>query len=407
MSYAIAMLSIHTSPLDNPGKTKDAGGMNVYIRELTQELAIQNVKIDIFTRRTQENLPQIVYLQPNVRVIHIKAGPLAPIHKNDLYQYTPTFARHIEEFRRSESITYDIVHSHYWLSGVAAMRLACFWGVAHITMFHTLGRLKQLANPKEAEPPLRLEMEQRLIHQADRIIAATADERSHIVRYCGATSRQVDIVPCGVDLNLFEPYEKRLARQQLGLPLDSPLLLFVGRLDPFKGPDQLLRAAAMMQEDAQVVIVGGMLSADTDLQELQCLAQTLRIEQRVHFVGAQPRKNMPLFYSAADVTVVPSYHETFGLAAVESLACGTPVVATRAGGLMTVVRDGETGFLVPRCPGFFAERLDVLLRDPALRTRMGAAARASVMEFSWQNVAQQVYAIYDELISVGQCLVAL
>jgi D-inositol-3-phosphate glycosyltransferase len=407
MSYAIAMLSIHTSPLDNPGKTKDAGGMNVYIRELTQELATQNVKIDIFTRRTQENLPQIVYLQPNVRVIHIKAGPFAPIHKNDLYQYTPTFARHIEEFRRSESITYDIVHSHYWLSGVAAMRLACFWGVAHITMFHTLGRLKQLANPKEAEPPLRLEMEQRLIHQADRIIAATADERSHIVRYCGATSRQVDIVPCGVDLNLFEPYEKRLARQQLGLPLDSPLLLFVGRLDPFKGPDQLLRAAAMMQEDAQVVIVGGMLSADTDLQELQCLAQTLRIEQRVHFVGAQPRKNMPLFYSAADVTVVPSYHETFGLAAVESLACGTPVVATRAGGLMTVVRDGETGFLVPRCPGFFAERLDVLLRDPALRTRMGAAARASVMEFSWQKVAQQVYAIYDELISVGQCLVAL
>jgi D-inositol-3-phosphate glycosyltransferase len=407
MSYAIAMLSIHTSPLDNPGKTKDAGGMNVYIRELTQELASQNVKIDIFTRRTQENLPQVVYMHPNVRVIHIKAGPLAPIHKNDLYQYTPTFARHIEEFRRSESITYDIVHSHYWLSGVAAMRLACFWGVAHVTMFHTLGRLKQLANPNESEPPLRLEMEQRLIHQADRIITATADERSHIVRYCGATSRQVDIVPCGVDLKLFEPCEKRLARQQLGLPLDSPLLLFVGRLDPFKGPDQLFRAVAMMQENAQVVIVGGKLSADTDLQELQRLAQKLQIAERVHFVGSQPRQNMPLFYNAADVTVVPSYHETFGLAAVESLACGTPVVATRAGGLMTVVQDGKTGFLVPRCPGFFAERLDVLLSDPTLREKMGAAARASVMEFSWQNVAQQVYAIYAELVSVGQCLVAL
>jgi D-inositol-3-phosphate glycosyltransferase len=346
-------------------------------------------------------------MHPNVRVIHIKAGPLAPIHKNDLYQYTPTFARHIEEFRRSESITYDIVHSHYWLSGVAAMRLACFWGVAHVTMFHTLGRLKQLANPNESEPPLRLEMEQRLIHQADRIITATADERSHIVRYCGATSRQVDIVPCGVDLKLFEPCEKRLARQQLGLPLDSPLLLFAGRLDPFKGPDQLLRAVAMMQENAQVVIVGGKLSADTDLQELQRLAQKLQIAERVHFVGSQSRQNMPLFYNAADVTVVPSYHETFGLAAVESLACGTPVVATRAGGLMTVVQDGKTGFLVPRCPGFFAERLDVLLSNPTLREKMGAAARASVMEFSWQNVAQQVYAIYDELISVGQCLVAL
>lgn len=407
MSYVIAMLSIHTSPLDDPGKTKDAGGMNVYIRELTQELATQNVKIDIFTRCTQENLPQIVHIHPNVRVIHIKAGPLAPIHKNDLYQYTPTFARHIEEFRRSESITYDVIHSHYWLSGVAAMRLACIWGVPHVTMFHTLGRLKQLANPNEPELPLRLEMEQRLIHQADRIIAATADERTHIMHYCGATSHQVDIVPCGVDLKLFEPYEKRLARQQLGLPVDRPILLFVGRLDPFKGPDQLLRAAAMMQKDALVVIVGGRLSADKDLQELQGLAHTLDIEQRVHFVGSQSRKDMPLFYSAADVTVVPSYHETFGLAAVESLACGTPVVATRAGGLMTVVRDGETGFLVPRCPGFFAERLDMLLGNPALRTKMGAAARASVTQFAWQHVALQVHAIYDDLISVSQCPVAL
>jgi D-inositol-3-phosphate glycosyltransferase len=407
MSYVIAMLSIHTSPLDDPGKTKDAGGMNVYIRELTQELAAQDVKIDIFTRRTQENTPQIVYIHPNVRVIHIKAGPLVPIHKNDLYQYTPTFARHIEEFRRSESITYDVIHSHYWLSGVAAMHLADLWGVAHVTMFHTLGRLKQLANPNEAELPLRLEMEQRLIQQADRIIAATTDERTHIVHYCGATSRQVDVVPCGVDLKLFEPYEKRMACLQLGLPVDRPILLFVGRLDPFKGPDQLLRAAAMMQEDALVVIVGGRLSGDKDLQELQELAHTLGIEQRVQFVGSQSREDMPLFYSAADVTIVPSYHETFGLAAVESLACGTPVVATRAGGLMTVVRDGETGFLVPRCPGFFAERLDLLLGDPALRTKMGAAARASVLQFAWQHVALQVYAIYDDLIRMSQCPVAL
>lgn len=407
MSYAVAMLSIHTSPLDNPGRTKDAGGMNVYMRELTLELAAQNVQVDIFTRRTQENTPTIVHLHPNVRVIHIKAGPIASLHKHDLYQYTPTFARHIEEFRRREHLNYDVIHSHYWLSGVAAMRLACHWGVPHITMFHTLGRLKQLANPNEAEPPLRLEMEQRLIHKADRIIAATADERAHMMRYCGATTHQVDVIPCGVDLRLFKPYNKQWARQRLGLPLERPVLLFAGRLDPFKGPDQLLRAAALMQEDAQLVVVGGKLGGDNDLQALQNLAQTLRLENRVTFMGARAREEMPLFYSAADVTVVPSYHETFGLAAVESLACGTPVVATRAGGLMTVVRHGETGFLTPRCPGFFAERLDALLRDDLLRTRMSAAARPSVQQFAWPHVARQIYATYEELISVGQCLVAL
>ncbi|GCE25457.1 glycosyl transferase family 1 [Dictyobacter alpinus] len=407
MSYAIAMLSIHTSPLDNPGRTKDAGGMNVYMRELTRELAAQNVHIDIFTRRTQETTPTIVHLHPNVRVIHIKAGPVAAIHKNELYQYTPTFARHIEEFRRREDIRYDAIHSHYWLSGVAAMRLACFWSVPHIIMFHTLGRLKQLANPSESEPPLRLEMEQRLIHHADRIIAATADERTHMMRYCGATSQQIDVIPCGVDLRLFEPYNKQLARRSIGLQSDRPVLLFAGRLDPFKGPDQLLRAAALMQEDAQIVIVGGTLTDDQDLQKLQSLARELQIESRVHFMGARAREEMPLFYSAADVTVVPSYHETFGLSAVESLACGTPVVATRAGGLMTVVRHGETGFLVPRCPGFFAERLDMLLRDDQLRARLSAAARPSIQQFDWRYVAQQVEAVYDELISLGQCLVAL
>ncbi|GCE17493.1 hypothetical protein KDK_12930 [Dictyobacter kobayashii] len=275
MPYAVAMLSIHTSPLDNPGRTKDAGGMNVYMRELTLELAAQNVKVDIFTRRTQADTPAIIQLHPNVRVIHIKAGPVSSLHKNDLYQYTPTFARHIEEFRRHENIRYDVIHSHYWLSGVAAMRLACHWGVPHITMFHTLGRLKQLANPAEAEPALRLEMEQRLIHQVDRIIAATADERSHMMRYCGATPHQVEVIPCGVDLKLFEAYNKQWARQQLGLQVERPVLLFAGRLDPFKGPDQLLRAAALMQEDAQLVIAGGKQSGDKDLQELRKLARSL------------------------------------------------------------------------------------------------------------------------------------
>jgi D-inositol-3-phosphate glycosyltransferase len=408
MAHAIAMLSIHTSPLDSPGRTKDAGGMNVYIRELCRELSYQDVEVDIFTRWTNENLPKVVSLFPNVRVIHIKAGPVAPIPKDDLYQYTPTFARHVDEFRRRESKQYDVIHSHYWLSGVAAMRLACYWNVPHITMFHTLGRLKQLAHPDAPEPVVRLEMEQRLIHDVDRIIVATSDECTQMMRYCSASTNLVEIIPCGVDLSLFTPYDRCEARTQLGLDQACPMLLFAGRLDPFKGPDLLLCAASLMAEkDAQIVIAGGSLTDDCDLQNLQALAQDLCLSDRVHFLGARPREEMPLLYSAADVTVVPSYHESFGLAAVESLACGTPVVATRAGGLSTVVGHNETGFLVPRSSGFFAAYADMLLSDTALYTRMSAAARPSVMQFSWRNVAYRMLAVYDELVSEGRCLVAL
>ena len=182
-----------------------------------------------------------------------------------------------------------------------------------------------------------------------------------------------------------------------GLPSERPILLFAGRLDPFKGPDILLRAAALMQQDALIVIVGGKVSGDNEIQQLREMAQDLNIADRVLLLGARPREEMPFFYSAANVTVVPSYHETFGLAAVESLACGTPVVATRAGGLTTIVHHGENGFLVPRCPGFFAERLDALLSDDQLYARLQSAARSSVMQFSWEKVAQEVYAVYDEL----------
>jgi D-inositol-3-phosphate glycosyltransferase len=407
MSLSIAMLSVHTSPLDHPGRTKDAGGMNVYMRELACALAQNNTEVDIFTRWTDETKPQIVQLQPHVRVIHIKAGPLFPISKHDLYMYMPIFARRCEEFRQKEAGYYDIVHSHYWLSGIAGLQLARQWDVPHVVMFHTLARLKQLANPQEPESALRLEMEQRLIQQADCIISPTADERTQIIRYCGAPSSRVVVIPCGVDLDLFVPGDKQQARKVLNLRPERPVLLFAGRLDPFKGPDVLLQTAALMEEDAQVLIVGGKLDGeDKEIQALQELARQLGIADRVRFLGAQSRQEMPLVYSAADVTVMPSYHESFGLVAVESLACQVPVVATRAGGLTMIVRHDETGFLVPRCPGFFAERLDALLRDDQLRAQMSAAARPSVQQFSWGSVGRQVGDIYEELADNATCLVA-
>jgi D-inositol-3-phosphate glycosyltransferase len=402
MSLSIAMLSVHTSPLDRPGYTKDAGGMNVYIRALARELGQRHVTVDIFTRSTSEQTPRIVPISPRVRVIHIKAGPVAPVHKNELYDFLPAFERRIDQFRCAEGKTYDLLHSHYWLSGVAAMQLAAQWDIPHVTMFHTLARLKQLAHPDEPEPPLRLFMEQRIIQRADGIIAATADERAQLMRLCGALPGQLHVIPCGVDLCLFTSRDRRQARVALGLDPDRPVLLFAGRLDPFKGADILLRAAALMEEDAEIVLVGGNLRQDSDLEQLRQLAAELQITRRVRFLGAQPQEAMPSIYSAADVTVVPSYHESFGLVAVESLACGTPVVATRAGGLTTIVRHGETGYLVPRCPGFFSERLDALLRDQDSWQRMSHAARPSVQQYSWANVATKVQNVYEDLIEAWE-----
>ena len=399
MSHTIAMLSIHTSPLDSPGRTKDAGGMNVYIRALATELGRRGDTIDIFTRRTNTYIPQVVHIAPNVRVIHISAGPQAPVHKNSLFPYIPSFVTQIILFAKAEARQYDILHTHYWLSGVAGMQLARRWDIPHVTMFHTLARLKQLANPDEQEPQQRLDMEQGLIQSVDCVIAATEDEHIQMMRYCGATASCLRVIPCGVDLKLFVPHPRQQAREQFGLDPYQPVLLFAGRLDPFKGPDILLRAASLMEEDAQIVIVGGALTDDKELQNLRVLATDLGIEQRVRFLGAQPQNVLPHLYSAADVTVVPSYHESFGLVAVESLACGTPVVATRAGGLMTIVRNDENGYLVPRCPGFFAERLDAILRSADIQARLHAGARRSVLQFSWQSIAHQMDEVYTDLVS--------
>lgn len=406
MTYSVAMLSAHTSPLDMPGSTREAGGMNVYIRQLARELGQSQLHIDIFTRRTNETSPFITKLGRHVRVIAVTAGPPIPMHKDELYAYMPAFAQQIEDFRRREGLHYDLLHSHYWLAGAAGMSLAQRWGIPHVIMFHTLAYLKQLANPNAPEPPLRSETERRLIASVDRIIATTPDERAQMIRHCGAASHAVQVIPCGVDLHRFAPRDRSEAREQLGWDLEGPILLFAGRLDPFKGPDLLLRAASMMKTKAEVVIVGGK-AGDPEIMRLRELADELKIRKRVHFPGAQTQQQLALMYCATDVTVVPSYHESFGLVAVESLACGTPVVATRAGGLTTIVQHGQTGYLVPRCPGFFAEKLDTLLQEPDLLDQMRQAARPSVLDYNWTEVARQVRDLYEDALDESRCLAAL
>ena len=397
MCFRVAMLSLHTSPLAQLGKSLEAGGMNVYVRELARELGKRGLIVDIFTRWTDPTAPRILPLGDHVRVIHIKAGPIARLSKNDLFQHVPEFVRRVQQFAECEEHDYAMIHSHYWLSGVAGMQLAEAWDVPHITMFHTLARLKQQARPEEVESALRIEYEGRIISSVDRIAVATPDERDQLARIYGVSRQRMTIVPCGVDLRHFQPLDRQQAKASLGIN-GKPTLLFVGRPDPLKGGELLIQATGMLQHPATVIMVGGNLEGDPELERLRQVAREQGLEDEIRFVGAIPQEELPRFYNAADLMVVPSYYESFGLVAVEALACGTPVIATKVGGLQYIVEDGENGFLIPwRCAGLFAEKIDAALGDASVLDELRACARPSVMRFSWRIVAEQIRQVYDTL----------
>lgn len=401
MPTRIAVLSMHTSPLAPLGGAV-SGGMNVYVRELSRQMVERGYAVDVFTRRERPDTPEIIETDGGVRVAHVAAGPIAPMDKEVLVAYVDAFAAGVDAFARAHGLRYDLVHSHYWLSGLAGKTLQAAWGVPHLVMFHTLGEAKNRARPTEREPLERIAGERLVARTADRIVVATSHERDLLAQCYGARPEDIDVVPCGVDLDVFQPLDKDAARRQLGLADDERIILFVGRIEPLKGIDILISAAAQLHEEADffhAVIVGGDARAKTRVRELKSLATSLGVEHHVSFVGPVDHERLPLYYSAADVCVVPSFYESFGLVAVEAMACGTPVVASRVGGLVTTVRDGETGYLVPwRCPEPFAERLDLLLRNDELRASLGGAARQAVQRFRWSNVAEAMDAIYSRLL---------
>ncbi len=381
--------------------------MNVYVRELSRALAQRDVAIDVFTRRQSTDVPDVVEFAPGARVIHLDAGPQRHVDKYDVLDYLPDFACGVQHWRALMGVSYDLIHSHYWLSGRLGALFADRWGVPMVSMFHTLAQVKNRVaeSAAEREQAVRFEIERRTMAASDRVIAATEIDRKEILRHYGALA-PIDVIPGGVDLELFKPQPRSVARASLGFRQDEGILLFVGRIQRLKGLDVLLRAAAYLKVDEivpRVVIVGGQPETSQEMRELtrlQQLASKLGIAERVTFSGAVPHERLPLYYAAADVTVMPSSHESFGLVAAESLACATPVVATRVGGLTAIVRDGETGFLVPwRDPALFADRLRVLLTDRELRDGMAARARGSVERYSWQRIADEHLALYDEVLA--------
>lgn len=379
--------------------------MNVYVRELARELGRAGLEVDVFTRRTDPADPAVVEMAPRVKLVRVEAGDVAPMDKNAVLAHLPQFVAGVERYRRESAREYDVVHSHYWLSAWTGTRLARRWGVPHLTMFHTLGEVKNRCGAPGRESDERIEVERRAVAEVDRIVAASEDERRHLVDLYGADPERVSIVPCGVNTQLFRPVPKAEARARLGLN-GQRVALFVGRMDPLKGLDLLLEATHQLREelpDLRLLVVGGDASPESEEGRVRDLARELGLAERVRFVGAVPQSELVDYYSAADVCVVPSYYESFGLVAVEALACGTPVIASRVGGLPGVVKHGQNGLLVNnRTPEDFAAGIAKLYRHERRRAALAERARASVAPLVWEAVAQRIRGIYQLLLGPGQ-----
>ncbi|MBI4636988.1 MAG: glycosyltransferase [Candidatus Rokubacteria bacterium] len=416
MSLRVAMLSVHTCPLAALGG-KETGGMNVYVREVSRELGRMGVETDIFTRSQNSAIPRVVQMAERVRVIHLPAGPEAPLARAHVHDYLEEFVKGVEAWRLTRAFDYDLIHSHYWLSGVVALALRERWSVPVLQMFHTLGRLKNhvARTPADLEPALRLHEEARIVAEVDRVVAANVVEQAHLVRHYRAEIGRIAVIPCGVDTELFAPGAEAEARASLGLD-GPPLLLYVGRLLPIKGLETLLEAVARLRGRGRAVrllVVGGDLDEPLDGHEadLRRRIARLRLEEAVRFVGAQPQEMLRAYYVAADAVVLPSYYESFGMVALESMACGRAVNASRVGGLRTTVRDGETGFLVPEGDVWaLAERVERLLADPGLRGRLGRAGVEWAARHRWPCVAEAVVREYASLepragahLAAGRC----
>jgi D-inositol-3-phosphate glycosyltransferase len=386
--------------------------MNVYVRELYRALGARGVSVDIFTRRQAADVADVVEYAPGARVIHIDAGPQRHVDKYDVLDYLPDFACGIQRFRALTGASYDLVHSHYWLSGRLGVLFADRWGVPMVSTFHTLAELKNhvAETAAEREQAVRYEIERRTMAASQRIVALTDVDRQQMLRHYGSQA-PIAVIPGGVDLEQFSPRAKALARAQLGLDQERNVLLFVGRIQRLKGLEILVRAFGLLGEmDAELLIVGGQAGTPAESREigrLQQLAAKLGVAERTRFVGAVAHLDLPTYYSAADVCVMPSSYESFGLVAVESLACGTPVVATRVGGLTSIVRDGETGMLVPwRDAELFAQSLRRMFGEPGLRERMAERARESVLAYGWERVAEAHLELYAEVLSSRRTAVA-
>ncbi|MGH8994975.1 MAG: glycosyltransferase [Acidimicrobiales bacterium] len=412
----LAILSLHTSPLAQPG-TGDSGGMNVYVRELAAAVARSGADCDVFTRAWSPELPPVIEVEPGLRVHHIAAGPLEPIAKESLPEVVPEFTDHVLGVMTSpsglrlsdeEGGPFEAVHANYWLSGLAGHIIKHELDLPLMCTFHTLDRVKAEAGPEEMQadmPHRRAEAEATIISCSDAVLASCSVEAEQIIQLYGADPDRVRIVPLGVDHAYFAPGDRAQARRALGLPATGPLLLFVGRIQPLKGADVAVRVLGELDRThpalrPTLVVVGGPSGprGEESYGELVTVAAELGVADRVRLVPPQPHEVISTYYRAADVCLVPSRSESFGLVALEAAACGTPVVASAVGGLTTLVDHGRTGFLVEqRKLSEFGDYVGRILDDPELASGLSARAASRALRYSWREAAERLGALHEEL----------
>ncbi len=417
----IAMLSVHTCPLATLGG-KETGGMNVYVRDLSREFGRRGIYVDVFTRSQNPNIPRVsAVLGHRCRVVHLPAGPETPYNKNKVFDHLPEFVEGVKRFAEQHRVGYDVLYSHYWLSAWVARALRERWGTPVVQMFHTLGHMKNRVAQRESdrETDVRIAVETEIVGFADRLVAATPAEKAQLSWLYGADPRKISVVSPGVDLRRFHPINKSLAKSHIGVPEHHHLILFVGRIEPLKGIDTLLQAIALVAQrhsdwlpDMCVSVIGGDPSKgeraeNAEMARLHALREELGIGDLVTFLGAKDQDTLQYYYSAAEIVVVPSHYESFGMVALEAMACGTPVIASEVGGLAFVVRDGVTGFHVPeRDPEALAAKIELLLADEVLRMRLGRRAACWAESYGWSVIADRLLDLFHEVVGFKMAAVA-
>jgi D-inositol-3-phosphate glycosyltransferase len=407
----IAMLSVHTSPLAALGGQK-TGGMNVYVRDFSRALAARGVEVDIFTRADDPALPAIANdSTPGCRVIHIEAGPVRLLSTDNTAAYLDEFTEGVLDFGRVSGRHYDLIHSHYWLSGIVALELRGEWGETPVVhMYHTLGHMKNriARHPSEFASKERLAGEYYVAHHADRLIAATPPEEEQLVEFYHASPNRISVIPPGVDLARFQPLPQGEAKDAIGLSPRCRMILFVGRIEPLKGIDTLLCAVSLLRdcqpaliENVHVAIIGGDPHAeelDHEMERLQAIHRSLDLHKLVAFLGARDQEILPQYYAASDMVVIPSHYESFGMVGLEAMAMGVPVIASSVGGLAHLVQDGVNGYLVPaRTPEALAERILHLLTDEPHRQQLSQQAHTYACDFGWPKIVDEMMGVYGRM----------
>jgi len=388
--------------------------MNVYVRELSRELSQSGVKVDIFTR-TQESCRSHAHESshpPGIRVIHIPAGPIDTASTLVMADHLPEFVAGVKAFAQQEAVRYDLIHSHYWLSGLVARELKQAWDIPIVQMFHTLGHMKNriALSPDEREPEQRLKAENEAIQAADMLIAATPAEKIQLMWLYGADMHKIQVIPPGVDIETFHPIDKAEARAAINIPQTDKLLVFVGRMERLKGLDTLINAMAILKRDdphgldnLYLSVIGGSpdneAKDDIEFQRIKALRESLGLQELITFLGARDQPSLPYYYAAAEAVIMPSHYESFGMVALEAMACGAPVIASEVGGLAYLIQDGVTGFHVPdQDPVELAGKIKLILDHEELRQEMSAAAVLSAQRYAWPRIAAQIVRVFTGLL---------